>query len=112
MKTYTQWVIAALFTIQPSYAACDLPMFGGARLFPAANQPEIPALGDFSNDGAIDVAVLNVSGSVSILLGNGDGTFRTGANYPITNPFYAVTGDFNGDGVPDLAIAANYQVIG
>jgi hypothetical protein len=45
-------------------------------------------------------------GSVSILLGNGDGTFQTALNYPAgTVCFSVAVGDFNGDGKPDLAVA-------
>ena len=43
------------------------------------------AIGDFDNDGTLDLAVIEtsiVSGGVQILLGNGDGTFRMGALYP------------------------------
>src|SRR5579862_6178282 len=37
--------------------------------------------GDFNRDGIPDVAAVNSGGGVEILLGNGDGTFRMGANY-------------------------------
>ena len=33
---------------QPALATCDLPMFGGACLFPSANQAESSAVGDFT----------------------------------------------------------------
>jgi len=40
--------------------------------------------------------------SVSVLLGNGDGTFQTALNFRAgTNPISVATGDFNGDGKPD-----------
>src|SRR5260370_28862703 len=58
-----------------------------------------------------DLAVANVfSSDVSVLLGNGDGTFRTAANYPVgTFPSSVAVGDFNSDGVPDLAVADRYS---
>ena len=45
--------------------------------------------------------------TVTILLGNGDGTFTTGPVSPQTgsNPFSVVVGDFNEDGMTDLAVA-------
>ncbi|HEY3836442.1 MAG TPA: VCBS repeat-containing protein [Bryobacteraceae bacterium] len=119
MKTYSRpffLFLGAYLAISPTslqlaFGGCDLPTFGGARLFAAANQSEVPALGDFNDDGIIDAAVLNVSGSVSILLGNGDGTFKKGASYTFSGPFWVVTADFNGDGVLDLAVAASFQVM-
>jgi uncharacterized repeat protein (TIGR01451 family) len=53
--------------------------------------------------------VANVSsGDVSVLLGNGDGTFQPSVNYGAhTQPVSLAVADFNGDGKPDLA-AANF----
>jgi hypothetical protein len=43
-----------------------------------------------------------------VLLGNGDGTFQTAANFGVgPNPVFLVVGDFNGDGLPDLATASS-----
>lgn len=64
---------------------------------------------DFNGDGKSDVAVANAYGNdVSIILGNGDGTFQftTQAWSAERGPF-PVAGDFNGDGLTDLAVA-NY----
>ena len=41
------------------------------------NFPETLKIGDFNNDGIQDLAVANANGNtISILLGNGDGTFK------------------------------------
>ena len=55
--------------------------------------------------GTLDLAVVDQgSNSVSILYGNGDGTFQRPVNYPVgTFPSGIVAGDFNGDGLTDLA---------
>ena len=67
--------------------------------------------GDFNNDGKLDLATANYHGdTVTILLGNGDGTFAAASSAPATGsgPDGLVAGDFNGDGLPDI-ITANYQ---
>ena len=63
--------------------------------------------GDFNGDGRTDLAVANfASGDVSVLLGNGDGTFQNQVRYPVGSGRIAiVAGDFNGDGRTDLAVA-------
>ncbi len=77
--------------------------------FIAASNPTSIAVGDFNHDGKRDLAATapgGVSGSVVILLGNGDGTFRTGASYSAgVGPFSIVAADFNNDGILDLAVA-------
>src|SRR6266516_6434682 len=63
---------------------------------------------DFNGDGKLDLAVSNYGGnSLSVLLGNGDGTFQAPQTTPVgTNPALVAVGDFNGDGKPDLAISS------
>jgi hypothetical protein len=69
--------------------------------------PFADAVGDFNGDGILDVAVVNYnSNNVSVLLGNGDGTFQTAVNYTVgTEPSAITVGDFNSDGALDIAVA-------
>jgi hypothetical protein len=69
--------------------------------------PTSIATADFNADGIADLAVTNQSDStVSIFLGNGDGTFSVKTDFPTgSSPSAVVTGDFNSDGRPDLAVA-------
>jgi hypothetical protein len=69
--------------------------------------PASVAVGDFNGDGKLDLAVANsASNNVSVLLGNGDGTFQAAVNYAVgTNPASVAVGDLNGDGKLDLAVA-------
>ena len=54
-----------------------------------------------------DLAVANViSNNVSVLLGNGDGSFQAARNFGAgLRPLSLAVGEFNGDGVLDLATA-------
>ena len=63
--------------------------------------------GDFTGDGHLDLAVANSgSNTVSVLLGNGDGTFQPQVTYAVGQvPQALVAGDFTGDGHLDLAVA-------
>lgn len=64
---------------------------------------------DFNLDGLADLAVTNaLSNDVSILLGDGLGGFTAAPGSPVpvgTAPSSVVVGDFNLDGIQDLAVA-------
>jgi hypothetical protein len=63
------------------------------------------AVVDVNGDGKPDI--IACGGGMSVLLGNGDGTFQPAVTYPSGgNPFSFAVGDLNHDGKPDL-IAAN-----
>src|SRR5216684_3491351 len=81
--------------------------FIARRDFAAQASPSSVAVGDFNADGVPDLAVANTdSNSVSVLLGNGDGSFQTARSFGAGIwPSSVAVGDFNADGVPDLAVA-------
>jgi Bacterial type II and III secretion system protein/FG-GAP-like repeat len=69
--------------------------------------PSCVTAADFNGDGHLDLVVTNEgNASVSVFLGNGDGTFGARTDYATGNsPVWVTTGDFNGDTVLDLAVA-------
>lgn len=76
--------------------------------FAAGNGPRSVAVADVNGDGKPDLAVTNFGGGdVTLLLGNGDGSFTPATGSPFAvgpNPYYLGVGDFNNDGFEDLAI--------
>jgi len=77
---------------------------------PTVDNPQIIIAGDFNGDGIPDLVVPNFDSSsgnesLTVLLGKGDGTFTPTASVPLDNqPNALVAGDFNGDGILDLAV--------
>jgi hypothetical protein len=83
--------------------------FASATNLAVGKEPFYTTVGDFNGDGNPDLATTNYqSNNVSILLGNGQGSFGIATNFTVgTNPFAITTADLNGDGILDLA-TANY----
>jgi PKD repeat protein len=73
-------------------------------------KPLSVAISDLNADGKADLAVVNsASNTVSVLLGKGDGTMESRADFGAgRNPVFVAVGDLNADGRPDLAVA-NYS---
>lgn len=79
-----------------SFARTDYPLIGNSHV-----------VGDFNGDGNPDLAGPG-GDSASVMLGNGDGTFRPKAQYPAGGPAQDLAaGDFNGDGRLDLIVTIN-----
>jgi len=79
--------------------------------FAVGTSPVSIAVADFNKDGIPDLAIANNGdGTVTVLLGNGQGGFTSPTGNPFTVgtlPVSVAVGDFNGDGIPDFA-TANY----
>src|SRR5688572_6507406 len=83
--------------------------FGARVNYPAAGQTQDVAAGDFNGDGRVDIVITINSPQImlSLLTGNGDGTFNPPLNSPNTSgadsPSIVPT-DLNNDGNLDVAI--------
>lgn len=88
--------------------------FTFASAAPAGYSPWEITSGDFNGDGKLDIVVAaqvyTSEVPISILLGNGDGTFQAPSSFDAGMGLEGLTaGDFNGDGKLDVAVAASYS---
>lgn len=89
--------------------------FQSARILtePSLRVPQFQVITDFNRDNIPDLAITLANGSqglIEIRNGNGDGTFRAPILFAVPPPLSSVgggtlvTGDFNGDGRPDVGL--------
>lgn len=106
-------VAAVLLVLLPlGHSASATVGFQAAQSYAVGTAPQMAAVADFNNDGKPDIAVDffgdpsgGDDGGVSVLLGNGDGTFQPATKVATgKNPTRIATGDFNSDGKSDLIV--------
>ncbi len=89
--------------------------FAAPVSYPVGEVPWSLAVADFNGDGVPDLVTANLGKfpadpgqAISVLLGNGDGSFAPETRFGTgRNPYAVAVGDFNGDGLYDIAVA-NY----
>ncbi len=96
-------------------------VFKAAASPASGTQPSAMVAADFNGDGIEDLAVADATyqcttapcanGAVTVLLGNGDGTFSAVPESPLTSPYPTAMAalDINGDGIPDLVVANKFD---
>ena len=81
--------------------------FAPATRIALEHRPGAVALADLDGSGTQDVVTANRDGTVTVLLGAGDGSFVIKGTYPsgASASYDVVVGDLSGDSVPDVATA-------
>jgi hypothetical protein len=101
---------AASAAMQSPVMGCSMPSFSSPAYF-GIGGGQIPvsiAVADFNQDGKPDLVTANqISNDVSVLLGNGSGSFATATTFSsgAVNPTSVAVADFNLDGKLDLAVS-------
>ena len=86
------------------------PLGGRETLLPVPDRPSAIAVADFDRDGWTDLAIAQqTSNDHHLALRFGDGSFAPAEtlDYGVGNtPVAVAVGDFNGDTIPDVAVAS------
>ncbi len=103
---------ASPFTVTfPGGGAITTASLGVKNDFLTANYPRHSSISDLDGDGKADLVITNNNAASISLFRNtsvsGAVSFAPRIDYPVTGstPFFATTGDFDGDGKPDIAVA-------
>ena len=89
--------------------SCPAPLTIGAETLALPEPSILAGVADVNGDGVPDIVAItrqDAAVAISVFIGNGDGTFQPPLSTPLDSvPSSFVTGDFNGDGKSDVAVA-------
>lgn len=107
-KIYSTLFIVLVTTLQGN-AQTNGMCFSTPTNIAVGTNPRHSVVGDFNSDGNADIVIANEgSSNISLLLGNGNGTFGSPTNFPVGGqPFGIDKGDMNNDGKLDIVTANN-----
>src|SRR5437879_105878 len=104
----SSWRVVFLVAVLLSLSSA-LPRAASARSYAAGAGPYSVAAGDVNGDGTLDLVVANsLANSISVRLGNGDGTFQAAPTFDAglgSGPIWVLIADINGDRKPDILLA-------
>ncbi|CAF3346940.1 unnamed protein product [Rotaria sp. Silwood2] len=96
--------VVEVFTQYFNYPVVDETVYSTRE----GSKPHFSTVGDFNNDGHLDVVVANYeSNSIGLFINLGNGTFRNQEEYYVgvySTPSFLVTGDFNEDQYLDIVL--------
>jgi hypothetical protein len=98
-------ILTVLLLSLTPVAMAQPQLFQAPQAFYSGPRPIAEAAGDFNGDGKLDLVVANISNnSLTLMLGDGDGTFQAPSWLSAgSSPAAVAVGDFNGDGKLDVA---------
>ncbi|MDX6510915.1 MAG: hypothetical protein QOE36_419 [Gaiellaceae bacterium] len=115
IRTLVAGAAVGLVAVAGAGGATPRPVsFAPAVDYATASNPAVITAADLNGDGKLDLATANYnSGNVSVLIGNGDGTYQPKSDYSCgSGARSVVAADLNGDGKLDLAVTVNHSVGG
>lgn len=106
------WMVSASRAQQPLIVPTSGEFLNGHMTTVSANVIAF-AEGDFNHDGKPDLALADTAdGTITIMLGKGNGQFATGQTIQVLNPNFVAVADLNNDGNLDLVtVTYNFNVV-
>lgn len=106
MKVAAKWTFAVGLWIAITCLPSAAGQFKHTKYDNAGTNPYRVVCAKFTNSGNWDLAIADYpANNVTVLLGNGDGTFRSPKTFSVPSPVGLAAGDFDGDGKADLVVA-------
>jgi hypothetical protein len=104
------WALGCL-VMAPALSAQQFRHAAYYKLGP--NLPHHVIAADLRGNGTLDLVTADyLSNRVTVLLGNGNGTFQAPRSLPVPNAYWLAAGDFNEDGKLDLAVVESSRGTG